>query len=143
MAARAVLGIVTLGVDDLERSVAFYTALGLEPTTSSNEQIAWFRTPHSYVGLFGRDALAEDANVEPGGRTAFGGITLAINCPSEEDADALFARAIAAGARELKRPVRTEWGGYSGYFADPDGHPWEVARNPGFPIGEDGRLEIP
>ncbi|MGZ8612633.1 MAG: VOC family protein [Actinomycetota bacterium] len=143
MAVRAVLGIVTLGVDDVARSVAFYEALGWERSASSQEEIAWFRTPHSYLGLFGRDALAEDAAIEPGGRTAFGGITLAINCPSVADADEVFERALASGASILKRPEPTPWGGYSGYFADPDGHPWEVAHNPGFPIGPDGRLEIP
>jgi uncharacterized glyoxalase superfamily protein PhnB len=139
----AVLSIVTLGVDDLAQASAFYEALGWERTESSNDEIVWFRTPHSYVGLFGRDALAADAGIEPGGRTAFGGITLAINVGSEADVDAFFATAESAGAHVLKAPVKTDWGGYSGYFADPDGHPWEVAHNPGFTIGEDGRLKIP
>jgi hypothetical protein len=143
MEARADLCIVTLGIDDLARSKAFYAALGWEATESSNDEIAWFRTPHSYLGLFGRDALAEDAQIEPGGRTAFGGITLAICCPSEADVDAFFETALAAGASVLKRPERIFWGGYSGSFADPDGHPWEIAFNPNFPIGEDGRLLIP
>lgn len=139
----AVLSIVTLGVDELARSSAFYEALGLERCTSSQDEIVWFRTPHSYIGLFGRDALAEDAAIEPGGRTAFGGATFAINVSSEKEADEWFERALAAGAEALKRPEKTFWGGYSGYFADPDGHPWEIAHNPSWVIGETGRLEIP
>jgi uncharacterized glyoxalase superfamily protein PhnB len=139
----AVLSIVTLGVDDLARSSAFFEALGLERCTSSDEEIVWFRTPHSYIGLFGRDALAEDAAIEPGGRTAFGGATFAINASSEGEADEWFERALAAGADVLKRPAKTFWGGYSGYFADPDGHPWEIAHNPSWTIGDDGRLVIP
>jgi catechol 2,3-dioxygenase-like lactoylglutathione lyase family enzyme len=143
MAPRADLGIVTLGVEDVERSAAFYDALGWERAASSQEEIVWFRTPHSYLGLFGYQALAEDAALPASPRGPFGGVTLAINVSSQTDADAVFAAAEAAGARALKRPEATPWGGYSGYFADPDGHPWEVAYNPGFPIGEDGRLHIP
>lgn len=139
----AVLSIVTLGVDDIARASAFYEALGWERTESSQEEIIWFRTPHSYIGLFGRDALAEDAGIEPGGRTAFDGVTLAISVASEADVDAVFARAEAAGAHALKRPAVTFWGGYSGYFADPDGHAWEVAHNPSWAIDEHGRLQIP
>lgn len=143
MTARADLCIVTLGVDDIARLVAFYEGLGWERTSSSGDDIAWFRTPHAYLGVFGRDALAEDARIEPGGRTAFGGITLAICCSSESDVDAFYDEALVAGGRELKRPERVFWGGYSGYFADPDGHPWEVAFNPNFPIDAEGRLTIP
>jgi uncharacterized glyoxalase superfamily protein PhnB len=139
----AVLSIVTLGVDDLERSKAFYRDIGLEMASSSQEEIAWFRTPHSWIGVFGRDDLARDADIEPGGRTAFGGITLAINTSSREEADALFERFRLAGAEVLKPLEETSWGGYSGYLADPDGHPWEIAHNPSFPIGDDGRLTIP
>jgi uncharacterized protein len=139
----AVLSIVTLGVDDLARSSAFYEALGLERCMSSDAEIVWFRTPNSYIGLFGRDALAEDAAIEPGGRTAFGGATFAINVSSEGEVDEWFERALAAGADVLKRPEKTSWGGYSGYFADPGGHPWEIAHNPSWPIGDDGRLVIP
>jgi catechol 2,3-dioxygenase-like lactoylglutathione lyase family enzyme len=139
----AVVSIVTLGVDDLARSSVFYEALGLERCTSSDEEIVWFRTPHSYIGLFGRDELARDAAIEPGGRTAFGGATFAINVSSEGEADEWFEHALAAGADVLKRPEKTSWGGYSGYFADPDGHPWEVAHNPSWVIRDERRLEIP
>lgn len=143
MSARADLCIVTIGVGDLSRSIGFYEALGWERTTSSDDEIAWFRTPHSYLGLFGYEALAEDASLPAGPRAPFGGITLAICAASESEVDAFFDSAVAAGAQVLKRPVTTPWGGYSGYFADPDGHPWEVAHNPSFPIADDGRLTIP
>ena len=139
----AFLSIVTLGVDDLARSSAFYEALGLERCASSQDEIVWFRTPFSYIGLFGRDELAQDAAIEPGGRTAFGGATFAINVSSQGEADEWFERALAGGADVLKRPEKTSWGGYSGYFADPDGHPWEIAHNPSWEIGDDGRLVIP
>jgi hypothetical protein len=142
MAPRADLCIVTLGVEDVGRSSAFYAALGWDRTASSSDEITWFRTPHSYLGLFGYEALAEDARLPADPRPAFGGVTLAVNCASEGEVDAFLTTALEAGARVLKPPEPTPWGGYSGYFADPDGHPWEVATNPGFPIGEDGRLEI-
>lgn len=139
----AVLSIVTLGVDDIARASAFYEALGWERTESSQEDVVWFRTPHAYLGLFGRDALAEDAGIEPGGRTAFDGVTFGINVASQAEVDALFARAEAAGAHPLKRPAVTFWGGYGAYFADLDGHAWEIAHNPAWAIDEEGRLTIP
>jgi uncharacterized protein len=142
MAPRADLSIVTLGVTDVARSAAFYEALGWERAASSQEEIVWFKTPHAYLGLFAYEALAEDGKIPVGPRQGFGGITLAINTRSEADADAFFATAEAAGASVYKRPERVSWGGYSGYFGDPDGYPWEVAYNPGFPVGDDGRLRI-
>jgi catechol 2,3-dioxygenase-like lactoylglutathione lyase family enzyme len=136
------LNIVTLGVDDLARSKAFYEALGWKVAGSSGDEICWFETSDSYLGLFGREALARDASLRAEPRAEFGGITLAICVESEAAVDAAFEAATAAGARILKPAERAEWGGYSGYFADPDGHPWEVAHNPSFPIGEDGRITI-
>lgn len=141
--ARADLSIVTLGVRDLPRSVRFYEALGWERASSSLDEISWFRTPHSYLGLFGYEELAEDAKLPTGTRPPFGGITLAVNVSSREEADAFYDVALAAGARVLKRPEEMSWGGYSGYFADPDDYPWEVAHNPSFAIGDDGRMVIP
>jgi catechol 2,3-dioxygenase-like lactoylglutathione lyase family enzyme len=136
------ISIVTLGVDDLARSKAFYEALGWEVAGSAADEICWFRTSDSYLGLFGREALAKDAGLRSEPTAEFGGITLAINVESEAAVDAAFEAAQGAGARILKRAERAEWGGYSGYFADPDGHPWEVAYNPSFPIGADGRITI-
>lgn len=144
MAVPARISIVTLGVGDLARSAAFYGALGWERCSSSIDGvILWFRTADSYLGLFPYDHLAEDANLPAAPRAPFGGITLAMNVESEEAVTTAIDEAVAAGATLIKPPVRAEWGGFSGYFADPDGYPWEVAFNPSFPIGEDGSITIP
>jgi catechol 2,3-dioxygenase-like lactoylglutathione lyase family enzyme len=143
MTIPARLGIVTLGVADLPRSVAFYEALGWERCTSSSEAIAWFRTADSHIGLFPWHELAEDARLPAQPRARFGGITLAINVESPEAVGVALEAAVAAGATLLKPAISTDWGGTSGYFADPDGHPWEVAHNPFFPIDADGRVRIP
>jgi catechol 2,3-dioxygenase-like lactoylglutathione lyase family enzyme len=143
MSVPARISIVTLGVDDLARSKAFYEAIGWEIASSSDDEICWFKTSDSYLGLFGREALAKDAALRAEPKAEFGGVTLALCVESEAAVDAAFEAATAAGARVLKPPERAEWGGYSGYFADPDGHPWEVAHNPSFPIDEDGSITIP
>jgi uncharacterized protein len=143
MTIPARLGIVTLGVADLPRSVAFYSALGWERCTSSSEAIAWFRTSDTNVGLFPWHELAEDARLPAEPRVPFGGITLAINVEAAEDVQPSLDAAVAAGGTLLKPATVTDWGGTSGYFADPDGHPWEIAHNPFFPIGQDGRVHIP
>ena len=143
MPVPARLSIVTLAVEDVARSVTFYEALGWSRCDSSNDDIAWFRTAGSYVGLFSRGSLAQDANLPAEPRAPFGGITLAINVETEpEVVDGLDA-AVTAGGSVLKAAERAEWGGFSGYFADPDGHPWEIAWNPFFPIDEHGQIEIP
>jgi catechol 2,3-dioxygenase-like lactoylglutathione lyase family enzyme len=142
MSVPARISIVTLGVDDLARSRAFYQALGWELAGEEGDAICWFRTSDSYLGLFGREDLARDAALRSEPRAEFGGITLAICLESEAAVDAASAEAVAAGGRILKPATRAEWGGYSGYVADPDGHPWEIAHNPSFPIGEDGRITI-
>ena len=142
MSVPARIGIVTLGVDSLARSKAFYEALGWEVAGAVGDEICWFKTADSYLGLFDRESLARDAGLRSEPTAEFGGITLAINVESEAAVDAAFEAARGAGARILKPAERTDWGGYSGYFADPDGHPWEVAYNPSFPIGDDGRITI-
>jgi catechol 2,3-dioxygenase-like lactoylglutathione lyase family enzyme len=143
MTIPARLGIVTLGVGDLGRSVAFYGALGWERCASSSDEIAWFRTADSHVGLFPWHELAADANLPAEPRARFGGITLAINVDAPEDVVSALDAAVAAGATLLKPATVMDWGGTSGYFADPDGHPWEVAHNPHFPIDATGRVRIP
>jgi catechol 2,3-dioxygenase-like lactoylglutathione lyase family enzyme len=143
MTIPARISIVTLGLADLERSAAFYEALGWKRCSSSSHEICWFKTADTYLGLFPYDQLADDARVAPGTPGAFGGITLAICLESEKAVSAPLAEAVGHGARILKPADRTDWGGFSGYFADPDGHPWEVAFNPFFPIGPDGRITIP
>jgi uncharacterized protein len=136
------ISIVTLGVDDVARSKAFYEALGWEVAGTVGDEICWFRTADSYLGLFDRESLARDAGLRSEPTAEFGGITLAINVESEAAVDAAFEAAARAGARVLKPAEGTDWGGYSGYFADPDGHPWEIAHNPSFPIDEEGRITI-
>jgi uncharacterized protein len=137
------LGLVTLGVADLERSVAFYAALGWEETSSSIDGVIhWFRTADTNLGLFPYGELAEDAAVASPTRGSFGGITLAINVERVDDVDAGLDAAVEAGGTILK-PATDAPFGRSGHFADPDGYPWEIAYNPAFPIGEDGHLTIP
>ena len=143
MTIPARLGLVTLGVADLDRSVAFYEALGWEKATASIEGvIQWFRTADTNLGLFPYQDLADDAQITSPERGSFGGITLAINVERPEDVDAAIAAAVEAGGSVLK-PGTDAVFGRSGYFADPDGYPWEVAYNRDFPIGDDGRLTIP
>ena len=135
------ISMVTLGVDDLARSRAFYEALGWAVAPQSQESVAFMQGRNIVLGLYGRQALAEDAGVEntpPG----FSGIALAINLSSETEADRLFATAVAKGASAHKPPQKAFWGGYSGYFADPDGHLWEVAHNPFFAMDADGNLRL-
>jgi predicted lactoylglutathione lyase len=142
MAVPARVSIVTLGVAELGRSIAFYEAIGWERCASSIEDvICWFRTADSYLGLFPYDELAADAQIPTPSRGTFGGITLAINVERERDVSAALEEAAAAGATILK-PATTLPFGISGYFADPDGYAWEVAFNPSFPIGQDGRITI-
>ena len=139
------LSIVTLGVTDLARSARFYAALGWEQRGDLADGIVWFRTSGSWVGLFGHDALAADAALEAvpvDDLPAFRGITLAINLGSESAVDLAFARVLEVGGRIVKPAERLPWGGYSGYWADPDGHLWEIAFAPMFPPDEHGRIEI-
>jgi hypothetical protein len=128
------ISIITLGVADLNRSIDFYrTGLGLPTTHKEGEGIAFFQLRGTWLALYPHAALAEDAGLPPV-RAAFGGITLANNVASKQEVDRVIAQALAAGATLLRPAADMVWGGYSGYFADPDGHPWEVAWNPGLPL---------
>lgn len=125
------IGLVTLGVADLARSLAFYRdGLGL-PTEDYDPEakVVFFRLDGTWLAIFPRDELAKDAGVPAAGQ-GFSGITLAHNEPSKDGVNAVFAEALAAGATAVKAPEDVFWGGYSGYFSDPDGHLWEVAYNP-------------
>ena len=141
MTIPARISIVTLGVEDVARSVRFYEALGWERARSSMTEIAWFRTADTWLGIFGWHDLAADAQLTEPTRGSFGGITLAINVESEAIVDQALDEAVAAGATLIKPGTQLPFG-YGGYFADPDGHIWEVCHNPGFPIGPDGRITI-
>lgn len=134
------ISLLTLGVDDLSRARDFYErGLGWTPS-GDYDDIVFYQLPGIALALFGRDALAADASRSVDGR--FSGITIAINQRSAADVDRVLAEAQAAGATILKPATRASWGGYSGYFADPDGHAWEVAHNPLWTINDDGSLTI-
>ena len=137
------LGLVTLGVGDLARSIAFYEALGWERASSSMDEICWFHTADANLGLFARAELAADAGVPDEPPQRFAEFTLAINVETEDEVGAALQAAVEAGATLVKPATRADWGGLSGYFADPDGFLWEVAWNLSFPIGFDGRVRIP
>ena len=129
------ISIVTLGVLDLERSVRFYTqGLGLSLSSHSNRDIAFFELAGSWLALYSRAALAADAGMAAGEPGAFTGITLAHNVADRETVDKVLQTAVAAGADIVKPAQDAFWGGYSGYFKDPDGYLWEVAWNPGLPM---------
>jgi catechol 2,3-dioxygenase-like lactoylglutathione lyase family enzyme len=133
---------ITLGVADLGRAIAFYGALGWRKAPESQSGIAFYQLRGQVLGLFPLDDLAQDQG-RPGAALGFGAMTLAQNFVSPAEVDRAYAEALAAGAGALKRPERVFWGGYSGYFADPDGHTWEFAHNPFFPLGADGSLTLP
>ncbi|MDM4772016.1 VOC family protein [Solimonas sp. SE-A11] len=128
------ISMITLAVRDMAESVRFYEqGLGL-PRMNSDPNVAFFRLNGSWLGLYGREALAEDVGI-PAAGNGFSGFTLAHNLESEDAVDALMTQALEAGARLVKPAQKVFWGGYSGYFSDPDGHLWEVAHNPHFWIG--------
>ena len=137
------LGVVTLGVADVARARDFYEQLGWRPGGPTSAEIVFFQLPGLVLALHGRHALAEDAQLAPGTDGGFGGIALAFCTRSRDEVDAVLAEATGAGGRLLKPAQEVFWGGYSGYFADPDGHPWEVAWNPFFPIDEAGAVRLP
>lgn len=133
--------LITLGVADLDRAKAFYAALGWTPAEET-ESIAFYQLHGQVLGLFGRAALAADQG-RPDAQIGTGAMTLAQNFATEAEVDTAFAKALAAGATNLKAPEKVFWGGYSGYYADPDGHVWELAMNPFWPLSEDGSLTLP
>ncbi len=136
------VSLITLGVRDVAASRRFYERLGWKAAAASEAGVAFFQAGGIVLSLFGRAALAEDARL-PDGPPGFGGITLALNQRSKADVDRAIDEARAAGATILKPAADTFWGGYSGYFADPDGHPWEVAWNPYFPLDAEGIVRLP
>jgi len=133
---------VTLGVADLARAVLFYEALGWTRSAYASEGVAFFQLGGLILSLYPRAALAEDAGVAPEGQS-FRGFTLAHNTASRAETDAVLAHAVAAGGTLVKPAAEVFWGGYSGYFADPDGTLWEVAWNPGLLPLPDGSVRLP
>ena len=136
------LHLVTLGVGDLESSRNFYSEkLGWKPSSASNEEVVFIQTGGVVLGLYPRDKLAEDALVSPEG-SGFAGITLAYNASSEAEVDEIINDLRSKGVKIAKELQKVFWGGYSSYFADPDGFLWEVAYNPFFPFDEHGNLQL-
>lgn len=136
------LHLVTLGVRDLEKSRQFYTeTLGWKPSAASNEGVAFLQAGGVVLSLYPREKLAEDALVPPDGQ-GFPGFTLAYNARSEAEVDEIIRDLKSNGVKIAKEPQKVFWGGYSSYFADPDGYLWEVAYNPFFPFDENGNLKL-
>jgi catechol 2,3-dioxygenase-like lactoylglutathione lyase family enzyme len=133
------VSLITLGVADVERAHAFYRALGWSGESPDGE-VVFFQAGCMVVALWGREQLAADSAVTDSG--GWGGVTLAYNVDSPAAVDAAMAEAEAAGATVGRRAAETFWGGYSGVFVDPDGHPWEVAHNPGWRLGADGSTNL-
>jgi len=134
------VSLITLGVTSLERSKEFYAALGWTPA-EEQDGVAFYQLAGLVLGLFGREALAADQG-RPDAVLGTGAMTLAQNFATEAEVDAAFDAALAAGAKALKRPEKVFWGGYSGYYADPDDHVWEVAMNPFWILAADGSLTL-
>ncbi|WP_378942934.1 VOC family protein [Mesorhizobium sp. ANAO-SY3R2] len=136
------ISLVTLGVDDLDRAVRFYEAMGLKRNMNATDGVAFFQMGGLVLGLWGREHLATDAGISAG-RSGFSGISLAYNTRTEAEVDELLTKAERSGGRIVKSAQRAFWGGWYGYFADTEGHLWEVAHNPDFPIAEDGSISLP
>ena len=130
-----------MGVEDLERARSFYQALGWTTGAEPGDDVVFFQAGGMIVALWDRAKLAEDSCVEDEG--GWGGVTLAYNARTREEVDAVIEEARAAGATIGREPAETFWGGYSGVFIDPAGHPWEVAHNPRWTVHEDGSVSLP
>lgn len=134
------VSVITLGVGDLDRAVTFYRALGWQPVPDDHDDVFFFSAGGLVFALWGREQLAGDSCVADTG--GWGGVTLAHNVRSPAEVDAVMEQARTAGARIGREPATTFWGGYSGVFVDPEGHPWEVAHNPGWTLAEDGSIRL-
>jgi hypothetical protein len=135
------LSLVTLGISDLDRARKFYEALGWKTGAKQADDVVFFQVGGIVVSLWGRDQLAEDSVVEDSG--GWGGVALAYNTRSTDEVDEVIEEARAAGATIGREPGETFYGGYSGIFIDPDGHPWEVAHNPRWTITDEGATVLP
>jgi len=136
------INFITLGVSDLARSRYFYARLGWKESASSQEFVAFFQAGAVVFALFPREALADDAGV-PAAGSGFSGVTLSHNVASEMDVIATLVEAVEAGATLARSAGKTSWGGFCGYFSDPDGYVWEVCFNPFMPLQEDGSIRLP
>jgi len=136
------LSVVTLGVEDMARARGFYEALGWRAHPSSQDAVTFFQLPGMVISLFSREALAADATVQPTPSGGFSGVALALNVPDKADVSPVLEAAAQAGGRIVKPAEDVFWGGHSGYFADTEGHLWEVAWNPFWALGPDGAVDL-
>ena len=134
------ISLITLGVAEVTRARRFYEALGWEPADNSPQDVVFFQAGAMVLALWDRGRLADDSAMRDAG--GWGGVTLAHNVGSPGEVDAVIAQARVAGAVIGREPAETFWGGYSGVFIDPDGHPWEVAHNPGWTLHDDGAVSL-
>ena len=138
------ISFVTLGVADVELAAAFYERLGWTRSSGSVPgEIAFFKLADNVLGLWSFRSLGEEASLPVGAVPPFRGVSLSVNVATEAEVDRVLAFATEAGATPLRPGTRADWGGYSGYFADPDGNAWEIAYNPGFPLDENGVPQLP
>lgn len=138
------VSLITLGVTDLERETRFYEALGWRLSGSSVAgEVSFFDLSNVVLALWGHESLADDAHVRAGQPPEFRGVASAINLSTEAEVDAVIAAAVDAGGSVAKLAHKADWGGYSGYFADPEGHLWEVAFNPYWPLDDNGLVKLP
>ena len=142
MSGRLQLSLLTLGVADVARARRFYEDMGLNASNESKAEVAFFQLGAVILALFGRSSLAADAHVSDG-VPGFSGVAMAWNVASDREVDEALDRAVACGGRLVKAGQKVFWGGYSGYFADPDGHLWEVAHNPFWQLDAEGRVVLP
>ena len=144
MTVPARISLITLAVDDVARAADFYTSLGWTPHSVVGDEVAFFPlTSGPVLSLYRGDFLARDIGAAAGGAHDHSAVTLAMNVGDAAEVDRILAEARSAGASSVKAGAATHWGGYVGYFADPDGHVWEVAHNPGFSLNEDGTVTLP
>ena len=134
------ISLITLGVADLGRARGFYESLGWHTNAAPEDDVVFFQAGGMILGLWGRGELAQDSGLEDNG--GWGGVALAMNVGSPGEVDAVLEEARAAGASVRREGAETFWGGYSGLFVDPDGHPWEVAHNPHWTLAPDGSIQL-
>lgn len=138
------LGLLTLGVADVARATAFYEAVGFTASSHSVPgEVTFLRGAGTHLGLWGHEQLAADAGLPADAPPPFRGSSIALNLPDRAAVDATYARWVAAGATERRAPHETFWGGYTSYVTDPDGHLWELAHNPDWPLDERGLPQLP
>ena len=137
------ISLVTLGVADVARAAAFYEKLGFTRKMKKTDGVAFFEAGPIVLSIYGKDALAADTGLDAQDLAAYRATSMAWNCPDEGTVDAVLALAAKAGGKILKAGHKVFWGGYIGFFQDPDGHLWEVAHNPQFPLTADGHLSLP